>query len=73
MELLTPDTGLLIWTLLPLTSLALFVLALIGLLRKTSWPDTTTKIWALVIIFVPSIGPILYLIIERRQKMASVE
>jgi len=74
MELLTPDKGLLIWTLLTLTSLALFVLALICLLRKTSWPDITTKlIWALVIIFVPTIGPILYLTIGRRQKNSTTK
>ena len=69
MEILTPNIGLLIWTLLSLASLVLFVIALIGLVRSNNWTDPTTKlIWALIIIFVPTIGPILYLTIGRRQK-----
>lgn len=70
MELLTPDIGLLIWTLLSLASLGLFVIALIGLVRNKHWPDTTTKLmWTMLIIFVPTIGPILYLAIGRKQTM----
>ena len=74
MELLTPDTGLLIWTLLSLTSLVLFVVALINLLRNHHWPNTTTKlIWAMGIIFIPTIGPVLYLTIGRNQKESTTQ
>jgi len=72
MEILTPDIGLLIWTLLSLTSFVFFMIALIGLLRNRYWPDTTTKLmWAIIIIFVPTIGLVLYLIIGKKQNRAT--
>jgi len=74
MELITMDIGLLIWTLLSLSSFVLFLIALIGLLRNRHWPDTTTKLmWAIIIIFVPTIGPVLYLIIGKKQNRVSTQ
>ena len=45
----------------------LFLLALDDVVRRT-FPDGSTKIvWALVILFVPLLGPILYLCVGKKQ------
>ena len=51
---------------LPLT---LLIIALIDILRSTFKDSTNKIIWVLVVIFVPFLGPILYLIIGRGQKV----
>ncbi len=49
----------------------LWIWAIIDLLRSTFASDTNKLIWALVIIFIPFIGSLLYLVIGRRQKVVS--
>ncbi|MEO6723587.1 MAG: PLDc N-terminal domain-containing protein [Ferruginibacter sp.] len=72
MELLTPELGLLVWTLLSFLSLVLLVIALIMFLR-TNYPNPITKlVWTLVIMFVPTIGPILFLAIGRQRSHKKV-
>ena len=52
--------------------LALWLWALIDLLRS-SFSDSTTKlIWAVVIIFMSILGALLYLLIGRNQKVKPV-
>ena len=47
----------------------LWIWAIIDLLRSTFPNDTNKLIWALVIIFIPFIGSILYLVVGRNQKV----
>lgn len=47
----------------------LWIWAIIDLLRSTFASETNKLIWALVIVFVPVIGSILYLVIGRNQKV----
>ena len=49
-----------------LIPVALWVAAILSLLKSNQ--DSTNKlIWALVILFVPFLGPLLYLIVGRKQ------
>lgn len=66
MELLIPSIGLIFWTLL---WLALWLIALIDVLRGDFTNGNDKLIWILVIIFVPLLGSILYFIIGRRNKI----
>jgi hypothetical protein len=67
MEILAPDLGLLLWSLLALVSLALMPIALIILLRNNNADKITKMIWVIVIVFVPTFGPLIYLVIGRKQ------
>lgn len=49
--------------------LVLFLLAAIDILRNRFASDIEKLIWILVVIFVPILGPILYLLIGRKQKI----
>ncbi len=72
MQLLTPDIGLLFWTLLSLSTLVLLLIAAISLLTTKNRTDATSKLmWIIVVIFVPLIGPILYLTVGRKQNRAT--
>ncbi|MCO4292065.1 PLD nuclease N-terminal domain-containing protein [Solitalea sp. MAHUQ-68] len=67
MELLSPETGLVFWTVFSLLSIIITIIALLNLL-KTAFRDSTTKlIWLLVILFVPMVGPLFYFTIGRKQ------
>jgi DMSO reductase anchor subunit len=68
MDLLQPSSGLLIWTILCILSLVLFIVALISLLRNEQMHRTTKLMWAIIIIFVPLIGSILFFTIGRSEK-----
>lgn len=50
----------------------LWLWAIIDLLKRDFSNSTNKLIWALIIIFVPFIGSILYLIIGRKQKSNSI-
>ncbi len=55
--------------------LAVIVLTLVALidLLGSRFKDNDKLVWALVIIFVTFIGPILYLVMGRKQKIKPVE
>ncbi len=57
--------------LLLLLPAVLWIWALIDLLQSRFTESINKLIWALVIIFVPFLGPVLYLTIGRRQKVPS--
>lgn len=63
MELLSPEAGILIWSIFSLVLLVLPILALINLLLNKAIENITKLIWVLVIIFVPVIGSILFFLI----------
>lgn len=48
---------------------ALFLIAAIDILRSRFVSDIEKLIWIFVVIFVPVVGPILYLLIGRKQKV----
>ena len=50
-----------------LAALALWIWALVDAIQNKSMDSTQRLIWVLVIIFVPFIGPILYLLIGRKR------
>ncbi|WP_162428515.1 PLD nuclease N-terminal domain-containing protein [Pontibacter pudoricolor] len=52
--------------------LVLWLWALIDLLRGNFSDSTTKLIWAVVIIFIPILGSLLYLLIGRNQKVKPV-
>jgi hypothetical protein len=45
----------------------LFIYAIIDLIKRPFADNTTKIIWALVIIFLPFIGSIVYLVVERKR------
>jgi hypothetical protein len=67
MELLTPSLGLLFWTFL--IPFVFWLIALIDILRSEFKGPNDKLIWVLVILFVPILGPILYLVIGRKNKV----
>ena len=72
MELLLPDMGLVFWTIFLLLVILLPIIALFSLLKSIFKDSTTKLIWVLVILLVPVAGPILYLLIGRRQRVKIV-
>jgi len=65
MELISPSSGLIFWTIFTLSLIIIPIIALLSLL-KTTFKDSTTKlIWLIVILFVPLLGSIFYFIIGR--------
>ncbi|MBJ6120149.1 PLDc N-terminal domain-containing protein [Pontibacter sp. BT310] len=52
--------------------LVLWLWALIDLLRSNFSDNITKLIWAVVIIFIPLLGALLYLLIGRNQKVKPV-
>lgn len=70
MELLMPEIGLLIWAIFCLlTTIVLFLVALVNAL-KSNFADSITKLmWVLVIVLVPVAGPVIYLIVGRRARI----
>ena len=69
MELLSPDMGLLFWTIFLSLIILLPVIALFSLLKSIFKDSTTKLIWVLVILLVPVGGPMLYFFIGRRQRV----
>lgn len=54
---------------LSISLLVLFLIAAIDILKNRFASDIEKLIWILVVIFVPIIGPLLYLMIGRKQKI----
>jgi hypothetical protein len=63
MDLLSPEGGILFWTIFSLVIAVLPIIALINLLPNKTIENVTKLIWVLVIIFVPVIGSILFFLI----------
>jgi Phospholipase_D-nuclease N-terminal len=66
MELLTPSLGLIFWILF---WFLLWLIALIDVLGSDFKGQNEKLIWVLVIIFIPFLGPVLYLIIGRKNRI----
>ncbi len=71
MELFSPDSGILFWTVLSLMFAVLPIIALITLLPKKYINSTNKLIWVVVIVFVPVIGAILYFLIGPVNKLTA--
>jgi hypothetical protein len=71
MELLTPSFGLIFWTLFSLCWFLSWLIALVDILRNKFTNQNEKLIWLLVILFVPVLGPILYFVIGRKNKIKS--
>lgn len=61
MELLIPDYSLIAWAAFCFIALLLVVYAFIKLVKNDSLTDSARLEWALIIIFVPILGAVLYL------------
>jgi hypothetical protein len=60
MELLTPEYGLLVWSILALIALVLSIAAVINILRNDKFTWIESLGWITFVIIVPIIGAILY-------------
>lgn len=69
MELLLPQMGLIFWTIFSILLLLLPILALVSILRSDFKDKTNKLLWVLIILFLPFIGPVLYFLIGRKQRM----
>jgi len=69
MELLTPSFGLIFWTLFSSCWFLSWLIALVDILRSDFKHQNEKLIWVLVILFVPVLGPILYFVIGRKNKI----
>jgi hypothetical protein len=66
MEIITPEAGLFVWSLISLLHLSLSVLSVIKLARNKSIEPAKKLVWVLGIIFVPFIGPLTYLALSKK-------
>lgn len=71
MELVTPGIGLIIWMIALFTCFGLTIVAVIRLVRNTELDMLTKLFWSTLIVFVPFIGPLLYLSRNRIIKRGS--
>ena len=65
MELITPSFGLIFWTI----SSLLAILSLIDVLIWRFRGPNEKLAWVLVVLLIPSLGPILYFIIGRKHRI----
>lgn len=63
MDLLVPDIGLIIFLILSLLTLLLWVWAIRSIIVNEFQGDNEKLIWALLVIFVPVIGTVMYYLI----------
>lgn len=68
MELVTPELGTFIWSTLILLIMILPLICLISIL-KNEFKNQNKLIWVIVVIFLPFLGPLLYLIMGRSQRI----
>lgn len=64
MEFVTPEFGMIFWTILFVVSMLFPILSLISILRNR-FKDNDKLIWILVVLFMPLIGSILYFVMGR--------
>jgi hypothetical protein len=69
MQLLTPEFGLLTWSLFLLGLIFMWVIALADILRHEFQGSNEKLIWVLVVIFMPFLGSLLYFIIGRQNRI----
>lgn len=70
MGLVTPELGTFIWSMLILPIVILPFICLISIL-KNEFKNHDKLIWVIVVIFLPFLGPLLYLIMGRSQRIAN--
>lgn len=63
MELFSPGIGLIFWGLIGLTSVAVWIFALVDVVRRDFYRQNDKIVWALIILLAPVVGSILYLVI----------
>jgi len=68
MDLITREFGLFVWSSVVLLMIILPVLALISIL-KNRFKDNDKLIWALVVLFLPFFGSVLYFIMGRSKRL----
>lgn len=61
MELLAPDIGLILWTLLSLVNILLCIISIVKLTKNKLLDPTTKLIWLVAITFIPFAGSIAFL------------
>ncbi|HET6769468.1 MAG TPA: PLD nuclease N-terminal domain-containing protein [Chitinophagaceae bacterium] len=64
-----PDTGLIITTILFLSCVSLWVLALIRIIKNDFPAENEKLIWALIVIFLPFLGTIIYFAIGKSREI----
>jgi len=69
MEILTPQTGLIFWTIIIALFFVLWLIALIDILRNSFAGENEKLIWILAILFVPIVGAVLYFTIGRKRRV----
>jgi hypothetical protein len=70
MGLVTPELGTIIWSMLILPIMILPFICLISILRN-EFKNQDKLIWVIVVLFLPFIGPLLYLIMGRSQRITN--
>jgi len=68
MGLVTPELGTFIWSILIVLIMIFPLICLISILRN-EFKNHDKLIWVIVVIFLPFIGPLLYLIMGRSQRI----
>ena len=72
MELLAPELGILLWTLFSFLCLGLFLAALLGLVLAENMDADLKLFWTLIILFVPTLGPILFFIMRKKMNSKKI-
>lgn len=70
MGLVTPELGTAIWLILLLLTMLFPLICLISILRN-KFKNQDKLIWVIVVIFLPFLGPLLYLIMGRNQRITT--
>lgn len=68
MGLVTPELGTAIWLTLLLLTMIFPLICLISILRN-KFKNQDKLIWVIIVIFLPFLGPLLYLIMGRNQRI----
>jgi membrane protein YdbS with pleckstrin-like domain len=71
MEITAHSTGIMLWQTMIFLHIILFLISLIDIV-KSEFIKNDKLIWFISIIIVPLLGPILYLIIGKKQKIKKV-
>ena len=68
MDLIAPEIGLFVWSIVVLLMIILPILALISIL-KNRFKDNDKLIWTLVVLLLPFFGSVLYFIMGRSKRL----
>jgi hypothetical protein len=69
MEMLVPDIGLVVFTIIGFALLAVWVLTIVDVYKGDFRSPSERPLWLLLVLFAPFIGIILYMLIGRRNKI----